>query len=264
MNLLVLSPHRDDAALSLSISIVHWLARGHRVTLLNIFTRSLYAPFSDADLVQENDRLSYVSAMRKKEDESFLKRLPGLIMIDLNLKDAPIRLRCTSETVCDALPSPDDTATPKIYKAIAAQIQPPRSVGGLVLPLALGHHVDHCITRDAALRFAATFPVAFYEDLPYAARDGVQADFDRFRDNAKIRLHPVLVRGNQENPVAFKLKMATLYASQIDLHTVETVAHFSDRYQGAERLWSNELWLSLAVANNLSIPQHDEEARPLP
>jgi LmbE family N-acetylglucosaminyl deacetylase len=267
LNILVLSPHRDDAAFSISLSIAHWLAVGHRVTLLNIFTRSLYAPYSDADTVHENDRLTYVSAMRKKEDESFLKRLPGLTMIDLNLKDAPIRLRCDSAIVCDMEVSPNDTAIPKIAKALTAQVEGTRALHALVIPLALGHHVDHRVVRDAALPFTTNLPTAFYEDLPYATRDGVRIDLTRFREDANTRLHeplhPVLVHGTHSQPSAFRLKIATLYASQIDQQLAETIANFSHRYQGAERLWANDLWLKNATANKLSSNQRDEEAKPL-
>ena len=75
LKILVLSPHRDDAAFSLSIAITNWLTARHSVTVLNVFTRSRYAPFSDAAFVHENDELSYVSAMRLREDEYFLRRI---------------------------------------------------------------------------------------------------------------------------------------------------------------------------------------------
>jgi LmbE family N-acetylglucosaminyl deacetylase len=267
LKILVLSPHRDDAAFSLSLSISHWLSVGHRVTLLNVFTRSLYAPYSDADTVHENDRLTYISAMRKKEDESFLRRLPGLTMIDLNLKDAPIRLRCDSAIVCDMDVDPNDTAIPKIQKAMTAQVDAARPLHAIVVPLALGHHVDHRVVRDAILPFATKLPTAFYEDLPYATRDGVRIDLTRFREDESARLHeplhPVLVHGTHTQPSAFKLKIATLYASQIDQQLAETIASFSHRYQGAERLWANNLWLKNATANKLSSPQPDEETTPL-
>ena len=78
------------------------------MTILNVFSRSLYAPYSDAEFVHENDRLSYVSAMRRREDERFVQQMvhelpkaakANLQMVDLNLKDAPLRLRCALEDV---------------------------------------------------------------------------------------------------------------------------------------------------------------------
>jgi LmbE family N-acetylglucosaminyl deacetylase len=265
LNILVLSPHRDDAAFSLSLSIAHWLAVGHRVTILNVFTRSLYAPYSDAESVHENDRLSWVSAMRKREDEAFLKQVPGASMIDLNIKDAPIRLHCDASIVCDMDVDPNDSALPKIRKAVARQLETPHA---LVIPLGLGHHVDHRVVRDAVLPLTPDRPCAFYEELPYATRDGVRVDLSRFREDTEHRfhedLHPVLCHGTHTRPAEHKRRIALLYSSQIDAELADTIANFSHRYHGAERMWANQAWLDLASASNLSTRQRDEEALPLP
>lgn len=268
MNILVLSPHRDDAAFSLSLSIAHWLKRGHRVTILNVFTRSLYAPYSDAETVHENDRLAYVSALRKREDEAFLKQIAGAAIIDLNLKDAPIRLHCDSSIVCNMDAASNDTAIPKIRKAIAKQAATAHPATALVLPLALGHHVDHRVVRDASLPLSTELACAFYEDLPYAMREGVRVDLSRFREDANTRFHealfPVLCHGTHVDPANFKKRIALLYASQIDGTLAQQIAQFSHRYRGAERLWANEAWLSDAHSEGLSVPQPDPEAEPLP
>src|SRR5258707_10033519 len=176
LKILILSPHRDDAAFSLSIAITNWLTARHIVTILNVFTRSRYAPYSDAAFVHENDQLSYVSAMRLREDEHFLRRLTETIpkglknnlhMVDLKLKDAPIRLRIPLEELSDTQVNPADLAIEKIRKALAQQSEA-GAMEALVLPAALGQHVDHLTVREAALPFATTTPSAFYEDLPYA------------------------------------------------------------------------------------------------
>ena len=265
MKILVLSPHRDDAAFSLSFSIAHWLAAGHSVTIMNVFTRSLYAPYSDAESVHENDRLSYVSAMRKREDEAFLRQVPGADMIDLNIKDAPIRLHCDSAIVCDMEIDPQDKAIAKIHNTVEKHLRTPHC---LVIPLALGHHVDHRVVRDAVLPLTPDIPCAFYEELPYAARDGVRIDLSRFREDTAQRfheeLHPVLVHGTQTRPTEHKRKLALMYSSQIDAALADTIAQFSHRYHGAERQWANEAWLKLARSQHLSTRQRDENAEPLP
>ena len=267
MNILVLSPHRDDAAFSLSLSISHWLQQGHTVSLLNVFTRSLYAPYSDAESVHENDRLSYVSAMRRREDEAFLKQLPGLTMTDLNIKDAPIRLHCDSSIVCDMDVDPNDTAFPKITKAIQAALAAKPGTA-LVVPLGLGHHVDHRVVRDAALPLTPNAPCTFYEELPYATREGVQVDLTRFREDTEHRyhedLHPVLCHGTHTRPADFKRRIALLYNSQIDSALADTIAGFAHRYHGAERSWANHDWLAIATEGHLTTRQRDETRDPLP
>ena len=268
MKILVLSPHRDDAAFSLSISIAQWLAAGHRVSVLNCFTRSLYAPLSDADHAHPNDRLGYVSALRRREDEHFIRKLPGatrsnIELLDLNIKDAPLRLRCASDAVCDREVDPADRSIPKIQKSLASQIAAGK-VEATVLPLALGHHVDHRTARDAALPLSISVPCAFYEDLPYATRPGIAIDLEAFRRDASTRLHEALYPALCQAAAAVQTKRRLIlgYASQIDDEAADLISSFASRYDGGERLWVNDAWASIAEQAHLSKPQLVEQ--PLP
>ena len=184
--------------------------------------------------------------------------------------DAPIRLECDSSIVCDLEVDPKDLAIPHIRAAIDHHVHPRQGAGvaALVLPLGLGHHVDHRTARDAALPFSKNLPCAFYEELPYATRDGVRVDLSRFRKDAGTRLHeplfPVLCHGTHTRPTEFKRTIALMYESQIDRALADTIANFSHRYRGAERLWANEDWLAVAAREKLSSRQRDLDAEPLP
>ncbi len=259
LNILVLSPHRDDAAFSLALSIDAWLRQGHSVTIINVFTRSLYAPFSDAESVHENDRLSYVSAMRRKEDEAFLRQVNGATMVDLNIKDAPLRLHCSADIVCDVPVDPADGAFAKIQKALIKYTSRPDTA--LVLPLALGNHVDHRVVRDASLPASVGFACAFYEDLPYAARPGVAVDLRRFREEVDTRyhkhLHPVVC--SHGRGIAWKRTIALGYSSQIREDLANRVSDFAHRYHGNERIWADDTFLALVKADHL---EEGEEQHP--
>jgi LmbE family N-acetylglucosaminyl deacetylase len=257
LKILILSPHRDDAAFSLSIAITSWLTARHTVTILNVFTRSRYAPYSDADFVHENDQLSYVSAMRLREDEHFLRRITetlpkglktNLHMIDLNLKDAPIRLRIPLEDLSDTPVNPTDPAIEKIRKALVKQSEA-GAVEALVLPAALGKHVDHLTVREAALTFTSTIPAAFYEDLPYATtHPSAATDLELLREYAEQRnepLSPVIYQ--IESAVERKRKLILGYASQIDDDAGTLISDFAARYNGGERLWANQSWLNSSL-----------------
>jgi LmbE family N-acetylglucosaminyl deacetylase len=257
LKILILSPHRDDAAFSLSIAISNWLAARHTITILNVFTRSRCAPYSDADFVHENDQLSYVSAMRLREDEHFLRliteTLPkglktNLHMIDLNLKDAPIRLRIPLEDLSDTPVNPTDPAIEKIRKALVKQSEA-GAVEALVLPAALGKHVDHLTVREAALPFTSTIPGAFYEDLPYATtHPSAATDLELLREYAEQRnepLSPVIYQ--IESAVERKRKLILGYASQIDDDAGTLISDFAARYNGGERLWANQSWLNSSL-----------------
>jgi hypothetical protein len=265
VKILVVSPHRDDAAFSLSIAMTNWLLARHTVTLLNVFTRSRYAPYSDADFVHENDRMSYVSAMRLREDEGFLRRVAQELprglkdhiqMVDLNLKDAPIRLRLPEDEVCDTAVNTADPAIEKIRKAIARQAEM-GAMDAMVVPLGLGRDVDHMTVREAALPLMHGVACAFYEDLPYAATHAsVAADLDAVRDamsGSVGRLSPVVCAA--DGAVERKRVLVLGYASQIDDEAGGVMSEFAARYGGGERLWANEAWVAAAEANRLSVPQ---------
>jgi len=252
LKILILSPHRDDAAFSLSIAIANWLTARHTVTILNVFTRSRYAPYSDAAFVHENDELSYVSAMRLREDEHFLRRITqnlpkglksNLHMIDLNLKDAPIRLRIPLEDLSDTPVNPTDSAIEKVRRALTKQSEA-GAMEALVLPAALGNHVDHLTVREAAASFTVAIPSAFYEDLPYAAtHPSATADLDALQNAATQRNEPLgPVVYTIESAFEFKRRLVLGYASQIDNEAGSLISGFANRYDGGERLWANQLW----------------------
>jgi LmbE family N-acetylglucosaminyl deacetylase len=257
LKILILSPHRDDAAFSLSIAITHWLTARHTVTILNVFTRSRYAPYSDAGFVHENDELSYVTAMRLREDEAFLRRITQSLpkglknhvhMADLNLKDAPIRLRIPLEEVSDTPVNPADSAIEKIRKALTKQSEA-GAMEALVIPAALGNHVDHLTVRKAAQPFTANLPTAFYEDLPYATtHPSAATDLEALREAAMERNDPLTSATYQfESAIQLKRKLVLGYASQIDDETGTLIANFAERYNGGERLWANRLWSQASI-----------------
>jgi hypothetical protein len=188
-------------------------------------------------------------------------------MVDLNLKDAPIRLRIPDDVLYDTAVNSEDPAIEKIRKALTRQSEL-GSLEALVLPAALGHHVDHLTVREAALPLAATLPSAFYEDLPYAAsHPSVAADLDALQNAAaKIDepLTPILyptqtptqseslpeaeieaesAATEQAKRIARKRRLALGYASQIDEEAATLIANFATRYHAAERLWANQQWL---------------------
>ena len=120
MKIVVVSPHRDDAAFSVGLAIDAWLAARQAVDVLCCFTRSSSAPFSDADSLHPNDRLSYVTAVRAREDLAWSKMYRGaLSLTDLRLKDAPIRFRCPEDEVLGRSVAPADKAIGVIQKGLS-------------------------------------------------------------------------------------------------------------------------------------------------
>jgi LmbE family N-acetylglucosaminyl deacetylase len=196
--------------------------------------------------------------MRLREDEHFLRRITetlpkglksNLHMLDLNLKDAPIRLRIPLEELSDTPVAPADPSIEKIRKALTKQSEA-GAMEALVLPAALGKHVDHLTVREAAMPFTATIPAAFYEDLPYATtHPSAATDLELLRESAEQRNEPL-------NPVIYQIdsalerkrKLILGYASQIDDDAGSLITNFATRYNGGERLWANQAWLDAFAA----------------
>jgi hypothetical protein len=196
--------------------------------------------------------------MRLREDEHFLRRITqdlpkglksNLHMVDLNLKDAPIRLRIPLEELSDTPVNSADAAIEKIRKALTKQSES-EAMQGLVLPAALGNNVDHLTVREAAMPFNADTPCAFYEDLPYAAmHPSATTDLEALREAAEQRnepLSPVIYR--IDSAIERKRKLILGYASQIDDEAGTVISDFAIRYNGGERLWANQAWLAASIS----------------
>ena len=246
MKIAVLSPHRMDAALSLGLAVGSWLEQRHTIEVVNCFTRSEHAPFSDADSVHANDRMSFASAVRKREDEAWQKlyRSAKLTLTDLNLKDAPLRLHCAPEEAFTVAVNPIDKAFAKIHKALERS-----RAAALVFPLGLGGHVDRRIGLDAALAYTGTMPVAFYADQPFAAQGSavIEEHVQGLAARLGAELTPVFASaaGDVEAAVERKRRLALCYVSQLEDAQVALVAGDVARHGGRERLWANAKWREL-------------------
>ncbi len=246
MRIVVVSPHRDDACFSSALALLAWSSQQHATLVINCFTVSDYAPLSDANETHANDRIQYVSALRRREDESFMRRVGFVEMRDLGLRDAPLRLGCGLEEICTRTLDPEDASLRAIRSAVARELHRWRA-DALLLPMALGSHVDHVAAREAVLPMAAERPCAFYEDLPYAARAEVTSTIESasevLGDCIGETLQPLLYGVPEQ--VAGKRMLAALYASQIDAAEAESIAGFASSYGGRERLWANAAWQAL-------------------
>jgi LmbE family N-acetylglucosaminyl deacetylase len=246
----VVSPHRGDAAFALGLAIETWLAEGHAVEVVNCFTRSEFAPYSDAGSLHPNDRMSFVTAVRKREDEAWRKLYGAakLTLTDLNLKDAPLRLHCRPEEVFGRVADVSEKVVSKIRRAVELS-----GAGAVVLPLGLGGHVDHVSARDAAMPTeVSAVPLAFYEELPEAASAGgegaLAAAMSQLPVTVQAELQPAFASGvggveaANGDVVARRRRVAWCYDSQIDESATTEIAEFCRRYDGRERLWANAAW----------------------
>lgn len=231
--LTILSPHRDDAAFSLSIALFRWRELPLTLKVVNFFTRSEYGPHA------LSDRVANVSALRRKEDLFVFASIDKRIRVEsLDLLDAPIRLGVSSSAICN-----DSTIRlqqPEEIDQLGLRIRK-YSAGGLVLaPLALGNHVDHLLVNKAAVASSHNLHrLGFYEDLPYAtwtSEPCLRNTISRLEQKLKMELCPRHIRAGS-NALRDKFRLIRRYESQITREEASAMAQYALRYRGGERIW---------------------------
>lgn len=230
----VISPHRDDAALSLGLTICRWTREGTRVRIVNCFTISSYAPFAAAR------GRGAITKLRAAEDEAFgsAVRADGLLSFaDLRRLDAPLRRRCNSECVCkprNALP-----AEPHELTRLARLLRRLDDDGIVLCPLGVGGHIDHDLTRRAAIVAFPPRRLAFYEDLPYAAEYPEQVRPLADTASAAIRLPLQPLRVSAPNDGIRKQSLLRAYGSQLTGWEIRAVLRYS---RSGELVWVPRPW----------------------
>jgi LmbE family N-acetylglucosaminyl deacetylase len=229
-SLTVLSPHQDDAGLSLAMTIRAAARSGRRVRIVNCFTVSAYAPHSLAlDVVE-------IGSIRKEEDREFASRVGTSVeVVDLGMEDAPIRLQRPVASVRRLKVG----ARERLDAQRIAEALDRLAEGTVLAPLGLGGHIDHLVALEAAIGLArAGRPVVFYEDLPYAA-DLRECCIIRAANGASrrigARLGGALVRDRE---AADRKRFAIeAYGSQLTPCQIDSVIGYGTRRGDAERLW---------------------------
>lgn len=150
MTTIVVSPHLDDAVLSLPCFLRARALRGERVIVLTVFS--------------EGDE-GY--AARRAEDLAALALL-GVEPLHLGLRDAPFRRglrRDFRALVLGELPV-DDADAALVARTLADRVAA-FAPAEILLPLGVGEHIDHRIVHAAHPMLPG--PLGFYEDRPYAS-----------------------------------------------------------------------------------------------
>ncbi len=242
-----LSPHLDDAVLSCGGMIHRQTRAGERVIVVTVCAGDPPpGPLSEfaQRLHQRWQTPSEVAAVRRAEDLNALAVLAAegihLPVPDCIYRTDPAtgqHLYASEASLFGALHSPEAALARTLAGEIAGVVRGARP-GRLYVPLGIGQHVDHQLTRRAAEQAGGVW--AYFEDYPYAAREpGIAAA-------APGRALAPEVIPLAEADLAAKGKAIAAYASQIGsfwdgLSRMEAaVREFAERTGGgapAERVW---------------------------
>ncbi len=256
-SVVILSPHRDDAAFSCGILMTLLTENRVPVTILNVFTSSHYAPYAPVGTHE-----TAVTAIRRSEDEALVRSLgPGTQLHDLAELDAPLRLRISEyDVIAHSLPPP--RFEEEVHRLVP-RLGTLADFDLVLLPLALGDHVDHQICREAGRLAVGSHSTAYYEDLPYAAR--LPAD-SQVIERHIASFNPTLLESaaipGPPHAVKLKRELASLYPSQIAPEVASEMSAYARSLGGAERIHACSFTLIQRIRATLRLQPATPEALP--
>ena len=177
---LFLSPHYDDIALSAGATVHRLAELGRQPETLIVFGSEpdpdiVLSPFASAMHEGWGLAASEVIASRRAEEDHAAGAIGATVRL-LPFHDAIYRGHSyLSDDDLFGPPAAAEQGLPE--KIIAALGLPdvPTDAVRIYAPLGIGGHVDHQLVFTAASRLAATgWDVWFYEDIPYALRNGAR------------------------------------------------------------------------------------------
>ena len=232
--ILVIEPHMDDAALSVGGTM--WLRRNEcEFTVLALAGVGNFTTYYLID--RDFFDIAEVTALRKAESALFLKHLGGHHMT-LDLLEAPLRYRNGRWTLDwfrqhrDAMwelvaRSPGSGELEK-WTAALAQFFTSLDAEEVWMPLGVGNHVDHQLTRDACLQILRKpelikgCNVRFYEEVPYTINwPGHAERIITALRNGGARIEQERV--NISEAMTEKLHLLSIFASQFKMNYIKPV-----------------------------------------
>jgi LmbE family N-acetylglucosaminyl deacetylase len=224
---IIVSPHLDDAALSCGGRML-----GDQSTLvLNVFSRSTWWRFDGAP-----GDVDTILACRRAE-ETLVSRLSGEPMTNLDLPEALLRGHAMADVFTAKADARDEDVSARIEASVSSLAHEHR-LAHWFLPLGVGDHIDHRLARDAAsaaLDRAGVKPthLHFYEDLPYAAKLGPDADFAHHLPGRTLVEETLEI----DDDLPWKIELLRAYWSQFRWSQVAEIGAYARAAGNAEVTW---------------------------
>jgi LmbE family N-acetylglucosaminyl deacetylase len=243
-----LSPHLDDVTLSCGGQVFQATNAGQRVLIVTITAGDPPQAAVSGYAQSLHDRWELVTdavAVRRAEDKA-ANGILGAATLHWSVPDCIYRYHPTTGAPL-YVSDPDifgdlHPAELALVATLCEQMTALPAHHQLYVPLTIGHHVDHQLTRLAAER---TFPQAalcYYEDYPYAQKPDALATVipDRAPNGlptwqaTTIPLTEAAIQAKIAAIAAFKSQVSTFFQDTADLERqIRTFA----ASVGGERLW---------------------------
>jgi LmbE family N-acetylglucosaminyl deacetylase len=257
---LVLEPHMDDALLSVGGVMLQRRAECEFL-IVTMATRSLATSYRDLD--RDFFDIDTVSGIRKAESEIVARALWGrhipLGLVEVTLRYNPqnwtldwfVRHKQAIYMYLEHAAGPGELElwTSTLEKAIA-DLQPEE----IWMPLGIGVHADHQLTRHACVNVLRNNPklveervVRFFQDVPYARNfpTHTAALVKTMREaGAKLEEERIDITGE----MAEKMSLLSIYASQWKTPVIQKRVEACAKALGGAPESYHELWYRVAAA----------------
>ncbi len=247
----VLSPHLDDAALSIGGLIARLTEQGERVCVVTVMAGDPPASLPDTPIVRDLHQRwaagSQPVAARRAEDEAALTSL-GAQWHHLSVPDCVYRVSAEGEALYPSesslfgQPNPLDPGFVLLDTLLGSLLADATTV---FAPMGVGSHVDHQLVRDWVLRQQGMGSLAlnFYEEYPYSKQEHA-VDWARDQLATAVKPHPWLL---DQAHIMAKIASIACYTSQIssfwpDLAAMKQQVMYDFRSE-QPGLWMETCWV---------------------
>ena len=208
---IILSPHIDDAILSMGGQILAWKQQSETVRIIDIFSKMSYVygtflPWQLATLI------------RRREEQKIANEL-GLEIIYRDLPEAYLRGYRTIDSFFDGTIERVNKEASLLQSVMSAIPS-----GELFIPMSIGNHIDHQLVTVAALQKNSKY--IFYEDMPYAA-SGINSEIkDQLVERYGLQKRTIKI------DIEMKKKLVLSYKSQPVKNWVSLIVNYALRNNG--------------------------------
>lgn len=174
-NILVLSPHLDDAVLSCGDHVLAWTKQGHKVFIITVFTDFGSNPISigASDYLNKSgfDNTQDFKKERISEDMKAMKKL-NVQYKYLNFTDGVFRKYAKKQiySYTNLFHGKISRKDRLVENEIGNELSKFRNFDKIVIPLGVGKHVDHLLVRRVAEKTFLGKKIMYYVDQPYGQK----------------------------------------------------------------------------------------------
>jgi len=269
---MVIEPHMDDAALSVGGLMLQRRAECEFL-LVTVATQSVATSYRGID--RDFFDVQTISNLRKAESE-IVARLVWGRHIPLGLVEATLRyypqkwtldwFQRHEQAVWEYLEHAAGRGELELWTAAIAKAIEDFEPDEIWMPLGIGMHVDHQLTRHACLKILRTNPklveqrvCRFFQDVPYAAKvPGHTAALLETLRGAGVKLEEERV--NVADVKQEKLRMLAVYLSQWKTEAIWGRVEACSKALGGPPGSFSELWYRVAAAPTKDLDMIDTSA----